>query len=709
MKNYVVTHLHSDYSLIDSATKYEAYINKAKELEMKALAFTEHGNIFGWIAKKQKCDKAGLKYIHAQEFYLTKTLEEKVRDNYHVILIAKNWEGVKELNKLSSLAYNKEDKHFPTDPKITYEELQNTPSKTFSKIDGHYYYDPRITFEELKNTSDNILITTACLGGVLWKAVNGRGKGWQPDPDFEAEFIDFLVKNKHRCYLEIQPHNINDQKIFNQKLLMLSNKYNIPLIAGTDTHALNKDLSDTRLILQLAKHISYPDEEELDLTFKSYDELVRMFEIQGVLKKEVYLEAIENTNKLADRVEEFKLDDSHKYPKLYDNPKEVFIDEIWKGIQEREFDKLNPITKREYYDRINGELKVYATCKSEEYMLFLKKKIIEPCKERGIDVGYGRGSVNGSLIAYALGITEMDSIKWRLNFFRFMNPSRISLADIDLDLPPSRRAEVIQLLSETPEIYFAEIITFNTVAKKGSYREVGRALGTDYITPDEIDRICKDVEGIGKKQFLKNEDMWRKKYPKLFKYADLLEGVNVSVGSHPSGFLCSPIPLDENVGTFYTGESKYPVSQCNMKEVDSLNFVKVDLLGLDNIEIVNEACKLIGIPRLTPDNMDFHDDDVWESIKESPLGIFQFEGDYAHEILTKVLNAVETIRKEAPEVTRIDLMSMTNGAIRPSGASYRDEMCQGIFKDNGHEALNKFLVDTMGYLIYQEQINLLSF
>lgn len=652
--NYTPYHIHSDLSLIDSTTKFITYLDKAKEYDIKAFAFSEHGSVFNWVKKKQECEKRGIKYIHAQEFYVTESLNEKVRDNYHVILIARNWEGVKELNYLSSLAYNKND--------------------------GHFYYDPRITIDELINTSDNIIITTACLAGILSK---GKGK------EIEKKFIYFLKTNKHRCFLEIQYHNIKEQIEYNQYLYQLSQQINVPLITGTDTHALNQEHAKTRLILQKAKNIKYENEEKLDLTFKNYNELIEMFEIQNSLPKDIILKAIDNTNLIAEMVEEFQLDTSHKYPKLYNNPEKVFKEKIRQGIKKRNI-KMTP----EYKERIMQEYEVYKNLGAIDYMLF-EEDIITWCKERNIYTGYGRGSVNGSLIAYILGITDMDSIKWKLNFFRFMNPERVSLADIDIDFPPSRRAEVIKYIAEKPNIYFAEIVTFNTIALKGAIREVGRALEMELSI---IDEIAKNIES--------NEEKYRQQYPELFKYVDLLNGVNVSVGSHPSGFVTSPIALEDNMGTFYTAESKYPVTQINMKEIDSLNFVKLDILGLANIEIINETCRLAGIERITPDNLNTNDIAVWESIRESPLGIFQFENEFSHKILSKMLSkeVVEKIKKQNPDFSYIDLMSMTNGAIRPAGESYRDLMAQGIFRDNGHPALNEFLKDTMGYLIYQEQI-----
>jgi DNA polymerase-3 subunit alpha len=659
MPNITYYHLHSDLSLLDCATKFTMYLDKAVEYGMKAIGFSEHGNIFQWIKKKQEIEKRGMKYIHGLEAYVTESLDEKIRDNYHMIFIARNWEGVKELNKMVSNAYNK---------------------------DGHFYYDARFTLDEVINTSDNIIITTSCLGGLLWKGRNNE--------KLINKFMEFAIKNKHRVFLEIQYHNHPDQIQHNQNLYKLHKQYGFKLICGTDTHALDEKYAKARKIIMQAKGIQFTDEDKFDLTFKPYDEVVKMFEIQNSLPKNVYLEAIENTNYLANMIEEFELDKSHKYPKLYDNPEQVFKEKINDGVLKRGINKFDKEKRKLYYDRIKEEFDVYKKLNTIDYML-LQKDIIDWCHENGIYQGYGRGSVNGSIIAYLLGITEMDSIKHKLNFFRFMNPERISLADIDVDFPPSKRQDVIDYIANKPNIYFSEIVTFNTIALKGAIREVGRALNYDLKT---IDEIAKNIET--------NEKYYREKYPDLFEYVDLVNGVNISVGSHPSGFVVSPIPLDENIGLFYTSESKYPVSQVNMKELDSCNYVKLDILGLDNIEIINETCKLAGIERLTPDNVDANDEKVWQSIRESTLGVFQWESDSAFAYY-KELFKPETIRK-IKEVNKnfsyIELFSLGNAAIRPSGDSYRYDLANGIFKDNGHPALNEFLKSSMGYLNYQEEI-----
>lgn len=676
--NYIIYHLHSHLSnpsssmAMDSVTKFDQYIDAAEQAQMRTICFSEHGNTFNWVKKKQTLEKRNMKYIHANEVYLTEYIDKEkglIRDNYHYMLISRNWEGVQELNRLTSLSNNKDD--------------------------GHRYYNPRLSFDDLFNTSDNIIMTSACLASPLWRAIKNNNN------QMMNKLMDFFVKNKHRMFFEIQYHMHPEQKLFNQHLYDLSKTTGVPLIAATDTHALDRSHAEARTILMKAKGATYGDEDAFDLTFKTYPEMVKMFEDQNAIPRNAYLEAIHNTNILVDMIEEFKLDDTPKYPKLHDDSEKVFKEKINIGVVERGVNKFLPGKKQQYFERIREEFDTYKKVGAIDYML-LQKEVVDWAHENEIYQGYGRGSVNGSLIAYLLKITEMDSIKHKLNFFRFLNPERISLADIDLDWPPSKRQDVIDYVSTIPGIHFSEIITFNTVALKGAIREVGRALNMDLSVVDEI------AKAVYKNDDRKDEidASYRDKYPMLFKYVDLVQGVIVSIGSHPSGYVVSPISLEDNIGLCYTKESKYPVSQINMKELDGLNYVKLDILGLDNIEIINETCKMADIPRLVPDNMDVDDENVWNSIRESGLGVFQWESASAGSYLNDLLSpeTINKIKAQHPDFSYIQLFSIGNAAIRPSGASYRNALAQGVFKDHGYDALNSHLKSTLGYLIFQESI-----
>lgn len=673
-RNYVVYHLHSDLSNgitnIDSVTKYNEYIEYAEKLGMKAMGFAEHGSILEWVHKKTKIESAGMKYIHAEEFYVTEQLyyagendkEVQKRDNYHCILIAKNYDGVVELNELSS--------------------------KSFLR-DGHFYYSPRITFDELISTSDNIIICTACVGGILASGTE----------TIQENFLKFLIENKHRCYLEVQHHNDDMQIKYNQYLNMISHKHGIPLIAGTDTHALDKRHLLGRTIMQKSKEVYFENESNWDLTFKTYDELVDAYKKQGILPEKDYLNAINNTNVMADSIEEFTLDYSKKYPKLYEDSMGVFKQKILDGIKWRGVDTYDNF--QQYKDKIAYELKTYKHNDAIDFML-LEEDYKRELREQGVHYGYSRGSVSGSIIAYLLGITDVDSIKYNLNFERFMNTERISLADVDSDWYSEDRWKVRKYLFEKEGLHCCNIITFNTIKMRGAIKDVGRALG---MTPQETQDISNLVqEDENKKEFI--DEKVRNKYKELFEYVDIVNGTIVSLGRHAAGLVVSPHDVDKAFGTLYISSDDKPISQINMKEIDSLNYVKLDILGLDCVGLIDKTCKAANIPFLTPDNLDFADKEVWDNIAKDTTMIFQFESDFAGSYLRDILrpSTIKRIKEVNPNFSYIDLMSMANGAIRPAGESYRTELAQGIYKDNGHPILNEFLAPTLGYLVYQEQI-----
>lgn len=720
---YVAYHVHSMLSSgttnIDSITNFRDYVEAAKACGMPALGISEHGNAFEWLHKKEAIENAGMKYLHCVEVYLTEDNDKKckmynavdifhsvinnkdfrirfhkyyqtedgkwvavaesddnningkvlpididtlkpeyvkTRDNYHCVLIARNYDGVKELNKLIS--------------------------KSFCRTDYHFYYMPRISFDELFATSKNIIVTSACLGGVLH---NGT-------PSAKEKMLSFFAENKDRCFLEIQHHSCDDQIQYNRVLYEISKDTGIPLIAGTDTHALNDEHMDGRAMLQKAKNVRFANEDDWDLTFKTTEELLAAYNKQNSLPKDIIYEAINNTVKMADMVDEFKLDYSAKYPKLYADSEGVFKDKINAGVINRGI-KLYP-NYQSYVDRIHYEYDTYKHNNAIDFML-LEEDYKSEMKRRNIKFGYSRGSVSGSIIAYLLGITEVDSVKYKLNFERFMNKERVSLADVDTDWLSEDRKIVKDYLYQKDGLYCCDIVTFNTIATKGAIRDIGRALE---MPLDEVNQICDNVEN--------DEDNLRKKYKKLFKYVDLVNGVVVSVGNHPAGCVVSPFPIDEWFGTFTTTTDEYPISLLNMKEIDSLNFVKLDILGLDNIGLIYKTCDLAGISFLTPDNTPADDINVWNSIKEDTTMIFQWESQSATSYLKQLFseNTINNIRKQNPDFSYMDLLSIGNGAIRPAGESYRDKLAQGIYQDNGHKALNDFLSPTLGYLVYQEQI-----
>jgi len=677
---YSILHCHTMLSSgttnIDSVTSYKDYIKRASEDDsIYNLTFSEHGNIFEWFHKKEALEKAGYKYIHAVEAYITESLSDKVRDNYHCLLFAKNYEGFKELNRLVSRSFNRADV-------ICYDE------------GDHFYYSPRITYDELVNTSDNIIVSTACMAGILSKG----------NEDIKNRFLKFLIENKHRCYLEVQHHPCKEQADYNSYLANVAILYDIPLLACTDTHSLNETHAEGRSILQKSKKVFFENETEWDLVYKTYDELIDAFHKQGALRDSEIESAINNTNKLVDSIESFEIDFSPKYPKLYENSVETFKQKI------NEAYKNHPYVKRRYSKKriqkvVNEELDVYKKVGSIDFML-LQTYIREWEREQGIQCGYGRGSVSGSEIAYLLGITQMDSLKFDLNFFRFANPSRISNADIDSDFSEQdREKEKYFLLHDhmnLPQIQTSEIITFNTVAMKGAIKDVCRALE---IPLDEAQEISNAVYLDDNKQWQIDSE-WRERYPEVFKYVDIISGVVVSVGTHPSGVLVSDKNLYEEVGLCSLKTSDYPVSMLNMKELDTLFYVKLDILGLDGIGVINDTCKLLGIERLTPDNTDLNDEDVWRSIRDDTTMIFQWESKSAQSYLKKFMSddTLAIAKKINPDFSYIKWFSFGNGLIRPGCASFRDDVADGNVVTTGFKELDSFLATTMGRIVMQEDI-----
>lgn len=391
METYSILHLHTELSScttnIDSVTNYKEYIERAKTDGVYGLAFTEHGNIFEWYHKKKAVEEAGFKYIHAVEAYITEDPEAKVRDNYHCLLFAKNYDGVKELNRLVSGSFNRAE------------------VKCFGN-EERFYYRPRITFDELIHTSNNIIISTACMSGILCDGTDA----------LKDRFLRFIIDNKERCYLEVQHHPCKDQAEYNRYLAGLAREHGLNLLACTDTHSLTEKHARGRSVLQKAKKTHFDNEDELDLVYKTYDELVAAFEKQGTLSRDEYMTAIQNTNRLADSIEEFQLDKNTKYPHIYEDPIGTFKKKINEAYKNHKYLKSR-YSFEEYKHVVQSELEVYEKTKSIDFML-LQTYLREWEQENGIQCGYGRGSVSGSEIAYTLGITQMDSMKFGLNFFR---------------------------------------------------------------------------------------------------------------------------------------------------------------------------------------------------------------------------------------------------------------------------------------------------
>ena len=655
--NYTVYHLHTENSLLDSCTNYKLYVDKAVELGQKAICFTEHGNLYNWAEKKMYCDEKGIKYLHGIECYLTATFDETVRDNYHTILIAKNEEGFKELNRLNFLSTQKD----------------------------HKYYSPRLSFDEFLGIDDNIIKISACVQSPLNRI---RGN----------EIADKLLR--HYDYYEIQYHDMPEQIEYNKYLYEMSKKYGKPLIAGTDTHSLNAYKAECRMLMMLRKGMEYSYEESCDLTYKSYDELVEMFRKQNSLPMDVVLEAIENTNKMADSVFDLVLDKTVKYPYLYGDDDEKVLKQV---INKKYKQKLaagiidkNP----QYVENIREEMRVFKKINMVGFMLFMSE-MMSWCRENGIPTSPCRGSVGGSTIAYISDIIDVDPIKWHTVFSRFANEYREEVGDIDIDIYDDQRQLVYDyIINRFGKEKTAYILSMGTIAEKGCIDDIGGGLAVkwrldhglkknDKSRDNENPYSLANVDRI-KKEYEIDPESAKKNHPDLFYYFDGLLGTVVSQSQHPAGIIASPVNLIDNYSMFIGLDGQY-ILPINMEEVHEVGLVKYDILGLKNIGIIRKTCEYSHIKYPLAHEINWNDQKVFADMITSPVGIFQFEGDYAFKLLRDY------------GVHSVDDITLINAALRPSGESYRNKLIAHEMNHNPSKMIDDLLANSYGFLVYQEQ------
>lgn len=653
-KTYTMYHCHTDRSLLDSCTKPQEYIDLAVKNGQKALAFSEHGKPLSWVSKKMACDKAGIKYMHAVEIYLTEQLQPRVRDNYHTVLIAKNWDGVLELNRLVSKSCDKD----------------------------HFYYTNRISFDEFLAISDNIISTSACLASPLNKLPHDHQR--------------YMELAKKYSFLEVQPHLHPDQVAFNQWLYELSQQIGVPLIVGTDTHSSSKYKAECRAVLLSAKHKTYGDEDAFDLSYKTYDELVALFKEQGALPEEVYLQALENTNVMANMVEDFELDRSIKYPILYGSPEEderAFTERVERMFKEKVDSGVIPPEQVDAFRMaIDEEMAVFHKIGMMGFMGSMSELICW-CKEQGMAIGTARGSVGGSRVAYVTDIIDLNPEQWRTVFSRFANEDRVEIGDIDIDCVESDRPAIFKHITDRfGSDHTARVASFGTMQDKGVADDVGRHLSKLWAAehdggdnPWSLARITEI-----KKEFAADPEATKKKYPEIYYYYDGLIGTYVSQSVHSAGMVISPITLNDTYGVFdKDGDS---CLMLDMDEAHDVGLAKYDFLVLKTVQVIRDCCAYLGKPYPKTYEVDWDDPEVWEDMVKSPSGIFQFEGDFAF----------NSLRRFQPH--NIFDMSLVTACIRPSGASYRDEVFQHISHKNPSEIIDDMLSDSYGRLVYQEQI-----
>ena len=648
-------HCHSDYSLLDSCTKYQDYIELAVRDGAKALSISEHGKPLNWTEKWNACKQAGLRYIHSVEIYLTETLDEKIRDNYHTVLMARNMDGLRELNTLVTKSCDSE----------------------------HFYYTNRISFDEFLAMSDNIISTSACLASPLNKL-----------PDDHPRYMELARKY---TFLEVQPHDNLDQIRFNLRLAKLSQKIGTPLIAGTDTHSSNAYKAECRKVLLSSKNKSYGDEDSLDLTYKTYGELVAMFAKQGALSKDAYMQAIENTNLLYDMTEEIELDVSIKYPILYgtrERDSEMFSQTVERKFREKLESGVIPREQEDAFrEAIDEEMRVFRKVKMDGFMLSMSE-FITWCKENDIAIGPARGSVGGSRVAYVTDIIDLNPETWHTVFSRFCNEDRVEIGDIDIDCVESDRPAIFKhIIDRFGTEKTARVASYGTIQAKGVIDDVGRHLAKQWNTehPGEEDKNPWSLKNIAaiKEEYDKDPEKTSRKYTELFYYFDGLNDTKVSQSVHPAGMVISPITLYDNYGVFdKDGDLCLMLDMENIHDFTGL--AKYDFLVLKTVQVIRDTCRYIGIPYPKSHEIDWFDEEVWDDITTDPSGIFQFEGAFAF----------DSLKKFRPK--SIFDMSIVTACIRPSGSSYRDDLLARKPHSNPSAIIDELLRDNLGYLIYQE-------
>jgi len=678
--SFVHLHVHTHYSLLDGLTKLDELIETAKAQGSPAVAITDHGVMYGVIEFYQKCLKAGIKPIIGMEGYMAigsrfdKISKSDEKKNYHLLLLAKNTQGYKNLIKLTAIAH----------------------------LEG-FYYKPRFDWETLCKHHEGLIASTACLGGEIPTLIRSGQieKARKRILEFNALF------GQGNFYLEIMPHpELPGMDLVNNKLIEFSRELNIPLIATNDAHYLKKEDSsaqDILLCLQNKKKIEDSDRmnmTESDYSFKPNQEMIDLFSHVP--------DAIENTLKVAELCNlEIKLGDI-QLP--YFSVPESFSESSYlrhlceKGLVKRygkDYASIDATIK----DRMDYELSVIEKMGWPSYFLIVAD-FVNWAKDRKIVVGPGRGSAAGSLVCYLAGITNLDPLQYDLLFERFLNPDRISMPDIDLDFADIRRDEVIKYVeNKYGKDHVAQIITFGTMAARAAVRDVGRVLGAPYDYCDKLAKMIPMFTGINKaleivpefKEEFKRDDMGRK----IINYAKRLEGVARHASTHACGVLITKQPLTEYAPVqFASSSDRSIVSQYSLHPVEDLGLLKMDFLGLKNLTIIESAIRIIKNTRdltIDIDDIPLDDKDAYKLFQDGETtGIFQFES-----------SGMKRYLKELKPTEFEDIIAMV-ALYRPGPMEWIPDYIAGKHGSKKleylHPKLEPILKKTYGVAIYQEQV-----
>ncbi|MCI6092234.1 DNA polymerase III subunit alpha [bacterium] len=674
--NFAHLHVHTEYSLLDGSNKIKEYVNRVKELGMTAAAITDHGVMFGVIEFYRAARAAGINPVLGCEVYVapgSRFDKEAVgRDEdryYHLVLLAENNTGYSNLMKIVSRGFTE-----------------------------GYYYKPRVDYEVLEQYHEGIIALSACLAGEVQKNLL-RGLY---DEGRKAALRYEKIFGKGNFFLEIQDHGIPEQSIVNQQLLRLAEETGIELVATNDVHytyAEDEKPHDILLCLQTGKKLADEDRMRYEggqYYVKSKEEMAALFPYA--------LQALENTQKIADRCHveiEFGVT---KLPK-FDVP-DGFTS--WEYLNKLCFDGLEKRygePGQELVDRLNYELGVIKNMGYVDYFLIVWD-FIHFARENGIMVGPGRGSAAGSIVAYTLGITNIDPIRYQLLFERFLNPERVSMPDIDVDFCFERRQEVIDyVVRKYGKDQVAQIVTFGTLQARGVIRDVGRVMDLPYAFVDSISKMVPKELNITLDKALKMNPELKKLYdenPQVKELIDMskrLEGLPRHTSMHAAGVVICQKNVDEFV-PLALGADNTVITQFTMTTLEELGLLKMDFLGLRTLTVIQDAINLVEEStgeRIIPEELDYNDPAVMELLGSGKTdGVFQLESA-----------GMKSFMKELKPQSLEDIIAGIS-LYRPGPMDFIPQYIKG---KNHPELitydcpqLEPILEPTYGCIVYQEQV-----
>ncbi|RGX13705.1 DNA polymerase III subunit alpha [Paraclostridium sordellii] len=672
-KDFVHLHVHTEYSLLDGFSRVKNLVARAKELNMSAVAITDHGCMFGAIDFFKVAKAEGIKPIIGCEVY---TAPRSMRDkdpNYdksqgHLILLAKDMQGYQNLIKLVSEAY----------------------------VQG-FYYKPRVDIDEISKYSEGIIALSACLAGDVSQALMNRN--YEKAKSIALRYKEIFGEDNY--YIEIQDHNLPEQKEVNSELIKLSKEIGVGLVATNDVHYVRKEdskIHDILMCIQMGKTVNDPARMRFgsdEFYLKSRQEMESVFpDVQ---------EALDNTVKIAQRCNvEFDFNTIHlpKYdvPSGY-TPNEYLRMLCFKGLKER---YENP--SKEILDRLEYELGVIEKMGYVEYFL-ITWDFINFARENSIMVGPGRGSAAGSIVSYTLYITDIDPIKYSLLFERFLNPERISMPDIDIDFCYERREEVIDYVKRKyGDDHVAQIITFGTMGAKAAIRDVGRVLDVSY---NKVDNIAKEIPfalGMTIDKALDTNPNLRKLYEEdgetkeIIDVSRKIEGMLRHASTHAAGVVISKKPIDEYVPLYKHQDAI--TTQFTMTTLEELGLLKMDFLGLRTLTVIRDALDLIEKNhnvKINFSTMEYDDPKVYELLASgNTLGVFQLESAGMRSFMKQLkpdnfedIVAGISLYRPGPMDS---IPNYINNKNNPEHVEYL------------HEKLKPIMEVTYGCLVYQEQV-----